>query len=148
MNSRKHKLLRAGLYLVIGGLVLRAAIPTGYMPGSLLAGEFMVFCPSGGGALFLQQMDAAAPTSHAHHVAITLQGASAPATSANSAGVDSHCPIGKALQAALGGEFPIPEVGSRPLAAYIFSRVTRLFARPAISLNVARGPPVPLNSQI
>ena len=62
------------------GLVLRSAIPLGYMPGNLLAGEFMVLCPSGVPAVMLEALSG----HHAHHDMSTVD-------------VDRDCPIGSAL---------------------------------------------------
>ncbi|MDZ7644299.1 MAG: hypothetical protein U5K76_08910 [Woeseiaceae bacterium] len=71
-------------------LVLRALIPGGYMPGNLLAGEFMVLCPEG-----LPPVDMM--PGHAGHGDPDL-----PALDA-----DRSCPIGTALLAAA----PAPEAG-------------------------------------
>lgn len=38
---------RLAVVMLFASLVVRAMIPNGYMPGNLLAGEFMVLCPQG-----------------------------------------------------------------------------------------------------
>ena len=67
----------AGLALL--GLIARALIPLGYMPGNLLAGEFMVLCPSGLPANLAHAL-------HDHHDAATV-----------TVEADRACPIGAAL---------------------------------------------------
>lgn len=69
------------LRAAIAGLILRAMIPLGYMPGNLVAGEFMVLCPSGVPAGFMQAL------SHRHHM-----------HDESSIDIDQVCPIGTALQ--------------------------------------------------
>ena len=69
---------------MLAALMIRAVIPLGYMPGNLLAGEFMVLCPTGLPASF------ALSAEHHHH------GDDAPMMDAERA-----CPIGGALQQAL-----------------------------------------------
>lgn len=59
---------------------MRALIPLGYMPGNVLAGEFMVLCPTG---LPLP----AAESSHRHHDESQIM-----------FDADRVCPIGAALQ--------------------------------------------------
>lgn len=45
MNRRRAR--RFAAWLALAGLLVRAAIPAGYMPGSLFGGEPIVPCPSG-----------------------------------------------------------------------------------------------------
>ena len=66
--------------VLVLGLVVRSAIPLGYMPGNLLAGEFMVLCPTGVPAELLQALSG----HHAHHEMSTVD-------------IDRECPIGSAL---------------------------------------------------
>lgn len=90
--TRKSILILAGIVC----LGLRALVPAGYMPGNLLAGEFMVLCPSGMQADFVQQLH---PDQGVHDT-----------HSAHDQGVvdaDTSCPIGSALQLAV---LPIDEV--------------------------------------
>ena len=50
LSSLRSNALRARAHVgVLLGLcvVMRALIPVGYMPGNLLAGEFMILCPQG-----------------------------------------------------------------------------------------------------
>lgn len=79
-TNRKKRIRRIAAGVAIIGLLARALIPLGYMPGNLLAGEFMVLCPSGlpgrvGASL------------HHHHE-----------TSETAFDADRTCPIGAALQ--------------------------------------------------
>ena len=46
-QPERPRLQQLGLLFAVAGLVSRAIIPLGYMPGNLLAGEFMVLCPTG-----------------------------------------------------------------------------------------------------
>lgn len=90
--SSRGRALRAALALA---LLLRMAIPAGYMPGNVLAGEFMVLCPEGLPAAVLQSLH----KGHGHHDTPTLD-------------ADSACPIGTALQAAAppsAAPLPLPQ---------------------------------------
>ena len=71
------------ILLGIACLALRAIVPAGYMPGNLLAGEFMVLCPVGMPAGIAQQLHA----DHGDHERGVLD-------------ADRSCPIGSALQPA------------------------------------------------
>jgi hypothetical protein len=84
---------RAAVLLALLGMSVRALIPMGYMPGDLLAGEFVVLCPVG------------LPASMKHHGHHGYDGAVVDA--------DRACPIGSALQyAALpADEFVQPDPG-------------------------------------
>lgn len=65
--------------LALAGILVRALIPLGYMPGNVLDGEFMVLCPSGLPAKVVHAL-------HGHHDAdAALE-------------LDRACPIGGALQ--------------------------------------------------
>ena len=65
--------------LALAGILVRALIPLGYMPGNVLDGEFMVLCPSGLPANVVHAL-------HGHHDAdAALE-------------LDRACPIGGALQ--------------------------------------------------
>jgi len=64
-------------------LALRALIPLGYMPGNLLAGEFVVLCPTG------MPMEVMRALHHDHHDSEQAV-----------MDVDQTCPIGLALQPA------------------------------------------------
>ena len=64
--------------LALAGILVRALIPLGYMPGNVLDGEFMVLCPSGLPANIVHAL-------HGHHDAdAALE-------------LDRACPIGGAL---------------------------------------------------
>ncbi|MEM7500812.1 MAG: DUF2946 family protein [Pseudomonadota bacterium] len=59
-TSDSHTLRRLALAALLA-LAMRALIPLGYMPGNVLAGEFMVLCPTGLPAGFLVDEE------HQHH---------------------------------------------------------------------------------
>lgn len=75
------RLRRVMTKAAIAGLILRALIPLGYMPGNIFAGEFMVLCPSGVPASFTMALG------HHHHGQDTT-----------AVDADQTCPIGTALQ--------------------------------------------------
>ena len=79
-SIRKSRSRRLAGGIAVAGLLARALIPLGYMPGNLLAGEFMVLCPSG-----LPGQIAESP--HHHH-----------GESETVFDADRTCPIGAALQ--------------------------------------------------
>lgn len=94
MTARTRKLI-----LVLAGIVclgLRALVPAGYMPGNLLAGEFMVLCPGGMQAEFVQQLQA----DQGNHDPHSAHGQSV-------VDADTSCPIGSALQLAF---LPIDDI--------------------------------------
>jgi len=68
---------------LVSGLVLRSAIPLGYMPGNLLAGELMVLCPTGMPKAVLVILSA----HHVHDADVSVD-------------ADRDCPIGSALKPA------------------------------------------------
>lgn len=85
MLVASRKVRRLHWSLLMAAIVLRAVIPLGYMPGNLLAGEFMVLCPTGLPA------HTSLASAHAHH-----------GDDAAMLDADQACPIGAALkQAAL-----------------------------------------------
>ncbi len=75
--------MRHVLVLGVLMLTLRALIPLGYMPGNLLAGEFVVLCPTG---MPIEVMQALHQNHHDSEQAVM--------------DVDQTCPIGSALQPA------------------------------------------------
>jgi hypothetical protein len=82
-SLRRRNAFRGLLLAGFASLILRAIIPLGYMPGNILAGEFMVLCPSGLPAEVLRALQL---THHGHDKDVV--------------DVDSSCPIGSALQPA------------------------------------------------
>jgi len=74
LSNRRQLILTAFLFATLG---IRSLIPIGYMPGNLLAGEYMVMCPNSGAA-------ALAGNHHHDH-------------DDRSVNVDETCPIGSAL---------------------------------------------------
>ena len=123
-TTTRTGLRRLALAVAAAGLLTRALIPLGYMPGNLLAGEFMVLCPTG-----LPQALAAA--SHSHH------GDDGPMLDA-----DRACPIGVTLlyAAALPTEPGAPHVERR-----VFDEAPAEPTAPALvapeAIFYARAPP-------
>ena len=93
ISLRRAPLVLPALLL---GLSARIIIPSGYMPGNLLDGEFMVLCPTDAAAELL---------GHRHHTAQHGAASHEPA-----AGADVTCPIGSALTAAIAPAFALPAV--------------------------------------
>ncbi len=77
MHSSAQSILVVGVSI----LTLRALIPLGYMPGNLLAGEFVVLCPTGVPAEVMRALHG----DHHDHEQPVMD-------------VDKTCPIGSALQ--------------------------------------------------
>jgi len=109
---------------LLGCLLLRTLIPLGYMPGNLLAGEFVTLCPQG------------LPAQAAHQLHESHGG-----SSADTIDTDSICPLGNALSSA--APPPSPQaLTSLPRSANDFS--VTLVARPESSLVLhyaSRAPP-------
>jgi len=79
---------RQTLWLLLASLLMRAAVPDGYMPSALGSGQLFELCPAGVPAGFMQALSG---SGHHHH--------------SNSAASESHydasqCPIGHLLSAA------------------------------------------------
>ena len=127
--------------LVALALLLRAAVPLGYMPGNVFAGEFMVLCPVGSAQSFALldairgsaraghvghgPAHAAGHERHSHHGHAThgnrasASGADRHAHHDQHAGaVDDHCPIGSALSLAFLPAPDVPPVMDWPSAGY------------------------------
>ena len=82
-------------WLLAASLMLRALIPLGYMPGNVLAGEYMVLCPAGLPPL------ARASGHHEHHAAAD-----------ETTSLDQACPIGTAMLQAAAPAPAFPELAS------------------------------------
>ncbi len=127
--------------LIALALLLRAAVPLGYMPGSVFAGEFMVLCPAGSAPSFtlLNAIQNGAEAAHADHGAAHAAGHehhahhahAADPTRASAGGTDAHahhdhhagavddrCPIGSALSLAFLPAPDVPPVMDWPSASY------------------------------
>lgn len=130
----RHGLTIAALFVA---LATRSLIPLGYMPGNLLAGEYMVLCPSGGGAMFLD--DAAAHRHSAH----TAHDSNAPHEQV--AGVDERCPIGSVLLSGIATAYADTSHEIPPVR-YLCAGVPSAPAlRSRASSHSSRGPPAPAN---
>ena len=81
-GHRQQTAVRWTPAILAATLLLRAAIPAGYMPGNLLAGEFARLCPTG----------LPAPLAHAGHHG---------AHDENELSADKACPVGLALKFAV-----------------------------------------------
>ncbi len=131
---------------VLAALFMRAIIPLGYMPGNLLAGEFMLFCPSGGGAAFLPPPTATSGHHHEHHAGADDAQDEDGNYAGNTVGVDSSCPIGSVLVAAC---LPNPEPADIALdrsPAAIGTRHSLVFSSVPIRNYQVRAPPTFLHS--
>jgi len=111
--------------LVALTLLLRAAVPLGYMPGNVFAGEFMVLCPAGSAPSFalldaIREHTGPAHEHHGHHG----HGAGTSDTGAHehhdehAGAVDDRCPIGSALSLAFLPAPELPPVSDWPTASY------------------------------
>lgn len=121
VTARKSVLILAGAVC----LSLRAMVPAGYMPGNLLAGEFMVLCPSGMQAEFVRQLH----PGHGTH-------------DQNVVDADTSCPIGSALQPAFLPADEYPQAVSINLPRYTAEILHRLFAATPLRRYRSRAPPL------
>ena len=128
-DNMRMTLRRLATFAVVAGLLTRALIPTGYMPGNLLAGEFMVLCPVGLPAL-------AQSLGHGHHDGHDggHDGAMVDA--------DRACPIGAALSyAALPAGLQPSTVSLTPQESPV-TALRVLAQRPRAWTVQARAPPL------
>jgi hypothetical protein len=99
---RRLMRLKTATGLLLGAVILRAAIPVGYMPASMGSGFLFEMCPS---AVPAELLDAVTGTAQsAHHSAgphAQHHSGSAGSQSAGSHFDTSHCPIGQLLGAAV-----------------------------------------------
>lgn len=104
MSVVSRKIRSRQMSIVLAAVVLRAIIPLGYMPGNLLAGEFMVLCPTGlpAGVSISSTHD-----HHGHHDHGDGQDAMVDA--------DRACPIGAALKHVA---LPVETVEAVPFVAF------------------------------
>lgn len=101
---------RPALVWVLATLLLRAAIPDGYMPAKAGSGLLFELCPSGVPEGFMMAVAGSANSGHRHHQHGTESG-------------DSHwdagqCPIGHLLSAAIAVDGDWPTEGAPALASY------------------------------
>lgn len=127
MERIRNKRLKP-VFLLLAVLLLRAAIPVGFMPAAAGSGLLVVFCPDGVSAEFMQFLagDAGADHDHMDH--------------GNSGDTTHQCPIGHMLLSAAA-----TDDGSQPgdvaiapppttSASYLFTSVSRIHYQ-------SRGPP-------
>ncbi|MEM8815354.1 MAG: hypothetical protein AAGE85_05975 [Pseudomonadota bacterium] len=147
--------------LIVLTLAVRAIVPLGYMPGKLLAGEFMVLCPAGSAPSFalleaLVQRAARASnavhtgqhsthgTQHAHHAhAHAGHGETAGHAHHGDAGsgMDDRCPIGSALSLLVVPNAETPLSTVRPAPYLQSSPAVVLIAAVRHRGQPVRGPP-------
>jgi len=127
MDTIRNKRL-APVVLLLAMLLLRAAIPVGFMPAAVGSGMLVVFCPDGVSAEFMQFLAGDAGGSHDH-------------LEHGSADDDTHqCPIGHLLlsAAATDSDSAVAEVTGAPppttTTSYSFTSVSRTH-------YYSRGPP-------
>ncbi len=127
-------------------VAMRAVVPTGYMPGSIPAGEWMVLCPANSAAAYAL-LEAIAPAGtgghdhHAHHGHHGHHGAD----SANgaSAGAPESCPLGTALGQTALVDDPAAASQTLPRAAGVLPPpVAAPRAHPIDRHYPVRGPPI------
>jgi len=127
MDKIRNKRLKP-VALLLAVLLLRAAIPVGFMPAAVGSGMLVVFCPDGVSTEFMQFLsgDAGGNHDHAEH---------------GNAGDDTHqCPIGHMLlsAAATDSGSSAAEVASAPppttATPYSFASISRTH-------YYSRGPP-------
>lgn len=123
-TTGRQRIRRIAAGLALTGLVARALIPLGYMPGNLLAGEFMVLCPSGLPANIAHAL-------HDHHDAATTITIEA----------DKTCPIGAALQYAALPTDAAPSARSAPMLPARSANPGSLQGLKPLRLFLARAPP-------
>ncbi len=122
-SIRKSRSRRLAGGVAVAGLLARALIPLGYMPGNLLAGEFMVLCPSGLPGQIAESL-------HHHH-----------GESETVFDADRTCPIGAALQyAAIPTDVVDTDVSAGFREAPVAEPVALLGLRPLRRFH-ARAPP-------
>lgn len=123
VTTGKQRIRRFAAGLALIGLVARAMIPLGYMPGNLLAGEFMVLCPSGLPANVAHAL-------HNHHDAATV-----------TVEADKACPIGAALQYAALPTDAAATVQATPMQPAESPDPVSLQGLKPLRLFLARAPP-------
>lgn len=106
-RAATHKFL--ALPVVLGTLLLRAAIPDGYMPAAAGSGLFVELCPTGMPVGFYQAVTGADSGHHHHHGS---------QDDARGLYASSQCPIGHLLSAAVAVDVP-PLADVAPLPAEI-----------------------------
>jgi len=108
--------------LLLAALVLRAAVPAGYMPASPGSGLLFELCPEGMPALYAAVQAANHHHQHDHH---------GPKDAASGGGVD-HCPIGHMLSSAAAADSSwqadhgaaLPADGVVPYVVELHGRIT------------------------
>jgi len=123
-NSRRTPLL-----LLLAALLLRAAIPDGYMPAALGSGLLFEMCPARVPSGLMQAL--AGSTQHQHH------SQSAAATPAYDA---SQCPIGHLLSAAFTAD-DYWQASAAPIAPLFIQYRGPFVASVARVTHRSRGPP-------
>lgn len=96
---KRQPLYRTALTGLVIALLLRAAIPVGYMPASFGSGSLFEMCPSAVPADLLAAISGAGVAHHSGHHA--HHGGTEEAQSAGQHFDASHCPIGQMLSAAV-----------------------------------------------
>ena len=128
MNRDRHQrqdTWRPAVQLAVLALVVRAAIPLGYMPGNVFAGEFMVLCPTGIPAAFMEAI-----TGHQHgHGGHTID-------------ADRDCPIGSALKPSWAPNDHQVSALDVTVARFDTPTPDTLSLRPASRQYHARAPPI------
>lgn len=123
MNRFRHHRLKP-LLLLSAALLLRAAIPAGYMPAAAGSGLLFEFCPEGISVEFMQIL--AGETGHDHH------------------GGDEHddhkCPVGHMLLSAAAVD-SAEQIELAPVPQALFAVTPYSFTSISPTYYRSRGPP-------
>lgn len=144
--SRKPTVRALIALLAALGVLLRAAIPVGYMPGDLSRGAWAAPCPSGFPAGWFEASGVGgAHGGHAHHYP-PGHGAGGDASvhdpETHAVALDERCPLGEALHApALPAHFTFSST-ALTAATLPVGRYTLIAARRPPGLPDARAPPL------
>jgi hypothetical protein len=106
---------------LFAAMAIRALIPDGYMPGNVLAGEFMVMCPTSSAATL-------AGIHHHNHQKHPVD-------------VNQHCPIGSALTNIAPPSSNLPALDSHPAVNAYFPARTQPTVRVSSHAFRSRAPP-------
>lgn len=125
MNRFRHHRLKP-LLILSAALLLRAAIPAGYMPAAAGSGLLFEFCPEGISVEFMQIL--AGDTGHDH------------ADHGGADGDDHKCPVGHMLLSAAAIDDPVQE-SPAPLTQAIVTNTSYSFTSISPTYYRSRGPP-------
>ena len=125
MNRFRHHRLKP-LLILSAALLLRAAIPAGYMPAAAGSGLLFEFCPEGISVEFMQILAGVTGHDHSDH---------------DGEGSDSHkCPVGHMLLSAAAVD-SASDVILAPITQALFASTPYSFSSATRTYYQSRGPP-------